>query len=73
VEDIQAHKPGDRVKLLVFRDGEGTQVQVTLAANPDDADLGYLGIKATGFINMQRNRDQNFEQENEFKIPGDDA
>jgi S1-C subfamily serine protease len=73
VEGIQAHKPGDEITLLVFREGEQIQVQATLAAHPDNADLGYLGVKATGFMKMERNRDQEFNQENEIKIPGDDA
>ena len=73
VEDIQGHKPGDRITLLVFRDGEQIQVQATLAVHPDDSDLGYLGVKATGFIKMEWNQERDLELENESKIPGGDA
>ncbi len=47
---IAAHKPGDRITLKVYRptSQETLDIQVTLAARPDDASKAYLGVSTHG-------------------------
>lgn len=44
VRDSVTPHPGEEVVLTVERDGERFDVSVTLARNPDDASLGFLGV-----------------------------
>ncbi|MFT3661425.1 MAG: PDZ domain-containing protein [Gordonia sp. (in: high G+C Gram-positive bacteria)] len=41
---IRSRKPGEKVTLTVNRAGGEKAVEVTLAARPDDAAAGYLGV-----------------------------
>lgn len=45
VELIGSHKPGDKIKLDVTRDGEPTTVTVTTAAHPDDPKRAFVGFE----------------------------
>lgn len=49
VEEIRSRKPGETVALAVKRKDAEQVVDVTLAARPDDAGQGYLGVTATVF------------------------
>lgn len=49
VEEIRSRKPGDTVALTIKRGDAEQTVDVTLAARPDDANQGYLGVTATVF------------------------
>jgi len=41
---IRSHEPGDRVEITLWRSGRERTVSVRLAQNPDDSDVGYLGV-----------------------------
>ena len=46
-ERVASHAPGDEIVLQALRvdDGEREDIPVTLAANPDDEMLAYLGVR----------------------------
>jgi S1-C subfamily serine protease len=52
VEDIGTRKPGDVVRLKLFRQSEGktSDQRVTLGAHPDEAGKAYLGVTVPGFF-----------------------
>lgn len=41
---IRSHQPGDRVEITLWRNGRERTVSVRLAQNPEDSDVGYLGV-----------------------------
>jgi len=41
---IRSHRPGDGVEITLWRSGRERTVSVRLAQNPDDSDIGYLGV-----------------------------
>jgi S1-C subfamily serine protease len=47
VEEIASRRPGDHVRLTVYRmsTGEELLVMVMLGAHPEDAEKGYLGVR----------------------------
>lgn len=46
VAAITAHRPGDEVQVVFFRDGVQTSRTVTLAASGQDPDRAYMGVYA---------------------------
>ena len=52
VEAIVAKVPGDAVEVVVLRNGVEKNVTATLAGNPMNADIAYLGIatSSTGYV-----------------------
>ena len=77
VDDIGSFKPGDKITLLVHRGDELVKVQVTLGENPDNPDLGYLGVEVSGFVHFTVDGDMpddfKFNNERELTLPGGDA
>ena len=71
VESMGSHKPGDEVSLTIIREGEEEQVQVTLAAHPDNPEKGYLGVMA-GSLKIMKDMElpEGYDQNFEFEIPG---
>ena len=68
IEEMQSRKPGDEVSLTIFREGEEIEIQVTLAAHPDDPDVGFLGVLAGTFISTKDMEfPEGFNQEFELK------
>jgi serine protease Do len=53
-ESIAGHTPGDVVTLTVvhLNDGNERQVEVTLAAHPDDSSKAYLGVYLGSYFQM---------------------
>ena len=49
-ELIKAHKPGDKVKLEISRDGKKKIFNIALGENPDEAGQAYLGIYYTSAL-----------------------
>ncbi len=49
VNAVRSRKPGDTVALTIKRKDVEQVVDVTLAARPDEADQGYLGVTASVF------------------------
>lgn len=47
LREVVADQPEEEVVLTVARDGEERDVAVTLGRNPDDAEVGFLGIGQT--------------------------
>ena len=43
-EAVAAYGPGDVVELTVDRDGESTNLNLTLGAHPDDGDKAFIGV-----------------------------
>jgi membrane-associated protease RseP (regulator of RpoE activity) len=41
---IRSHQPGDRVEITLWRGGRERTVSVKLAQNPEDSEVGYLGV-----------------------------
>jgi S1-C subfamily serine protease len=41
---IRSHKPGDRVAIVLWREGRERTVRVRLAGHPEDKDVAYLGV-----------------------------
>jgi len=56
VEAIQVHKPGDRVTLTVYRQGneDALTVEVELGEHPEKTGQAYLGVKISGFIIIKK-------------------
>jgi len=52
VETIAGHAPGDTITLTVYRleSEEEQEIEVTLAAHPDDAEKAYLGVSIGGMF-----------------------
>jgi S1-C subfamily serine protease len=71
VATLQSHKPGDEVTLTIIRNGEESQVAVTLAEHPDNPEQGFLGVLAGTFtITDNTQLPEDFDQNFEFEIPG---
>ena len=82
---ISGHAPGEAVTLIIYRDGEEIEVEVTLAEHPDNPEQGYLGVVVTGFISIEDgegsgdffqfdfNFDEEFEKLELPDLPGGDA
>lgn len=43
---IQTHRPGDRVELVVRRDGTEQSIEVSLGKHPTKADTAFLGVSS---------------------------
>jgi hypothetical protein len=58
-ESIAGHTPGDVVTLTVVRlnDGNERQVDVTLAAHPEDSSKAYLGVYLGSYFQMPSTED----------------
>jgi S1-C subfamily serine protease len=69
VEQFGSHQPGDRVTLTVLRNGEESQIQVTLAEHPDNPEKGYLGVLA-GTFKIETILPEEFDQDYKLDIPG---
>jgi len=74
-ELIKAHKPGDKVKLVISRDGKKKIFNLDLGENPGDAGQAYLGIYYTSALDHMifdfKGNEQNFEMPNfDFKGEG---
>jgi S1-C subfamily serine protease len=71
VATLQSHKPGDEVTLTVIRNGEESQIVVTLTEHPDNPEQGFLGVLAGTFtITDNTELPDGFDQNFEFEIPG---
>jgi S1-C subfamily serine protease len=53
VDDIGGMKPGDAVRLTLYRTGQDqpSDVTITLGSNPDGSGKAYLGVTVPGFRN----------------------
>jgi len=49
---IGAHRPGDRVELMVLRGQERISLSVQLAESPTNPERGYLGVRATDLLDV---------------------
>lgn len=44
-EVLQRFRPGDRVEIIIFREGQQRTIRVKLGSRPDDPSKPYLGIR----------------------------
>jgi membrane-associated protease RseP (regulator of RpoE activity) len=77
VDEVGSRDPGDRITLVVYRDGEVQEVTVELGKHPDNPEKGYLGIMVAGFVKITIEgdipEDFEFELEKDLKLPEGDA
>ena len=72
VRVVGAHKPGDSIKLTVFRaqDQAESDLTVTLGEHPDKKGQAYLGVQLSRFLRMQKRFDgDRFEFDLEIEPP----
>lgn len=71
VAEMQSRKPGDKVAFTIIREGEETEVEITLTEHPDEPDKGFLGVLAGTFMIFEEMElPEGFDQDFEFELPG---
>jgi S1-C subfamily serine protease len=44
-DHIQRYKPGERIRLRIYRGGRTRELTLTLGRNPDQSDMPWIGIR----------------------------
>ncbi|NQV97979.1 MAG: site-2 protease family protein [Acidimicrobiaceae bacterium] len=55
IEAIVANRPGDVVTVVFSRDGQSFSKQATLASNPVNSDLAFLGVSSDSYNYVRQN------------------